>query len=708
MSLRWKLLILLLAIALLPLIFTTIITRNSLRTLGAGVAADVRAGLAARANDHYQQLILAQADAVRLQKVALEQTVRMQARAAERLLANPSAPPATILFTEDFTPVITPVARAAEFRRMPEPSAPEPPPSLSYDHHAIHVAPQVDPVEAYLDTFRLSALVADFRFVRQLNPLLAIWQSTALESGVSAVYPAHGGYPDDYDPRRTDWYRAACADPSKVHWVGPRRAAAADEIVLTAALAIHHPDGSFAGVAAVDVELALVVERLRPPRVLGGEAEAMLVTADLLPDRRAVRPRVVARPAFDVRPDLWDTPMQPQWLESSDTAALEAVCSDMLRGVGGARPLDYGGRRTLWVYGSIDAAGSFLLLIIPYDTVIAEAQAAQAFVLERTGSQLAAAGAVALLAVLVVVLCALVGSRTVTEPIQELVAAADRIATGDFEAHVRVRTADELGRLGRQFNAMVPQLRDHLRLKQSVALAMEVQQHLLPQEAPRLAGFDLAGESVYCDETGGDYYDFLDPVLVGSGRLGVAIGDVTGHGVAAAMLMATARAMLRSCSSRGDSPARTLTDMNRWLYTDMHDGRFMTLHYMVLDAQERSVRWSCAGHDPVIRYDPASDTFDELAGRDLPLGVEPDWQYHDSGPLPLALGQVLVMGTDGVWECRDRRGRFFGKQELRNVIRECADQSAKGICSAIIGAIVAFRRDRRIDDDAAVVVVKVE
>jgi sigma-B regulation protein RsbU (phosphoserine phosphatase) len=290
--------------------------------------------------------------------------------------------------------------------------------------------------------------------------------------------------------------------------------------------------------------------------------------------------------------------------------------------------------------------------------------------------------------------------------VAELARAARRIAAGDLEARASVASRDELGELGRAFNEMVPQLADRLRLRESLNLAMEVQQRLLPAGAPEIPGLDIAGRSIYCDETGGDYYDFLEMTKLDAGRLGVVVGDVTGHGIAAALLMATARALLRSRTDEAGNLARMISEVNRHLVADTGSARFMTLVYLVIDVPQRRLRWVCAGHDAPISYNQAADSFGELSGAGIPLGIEREWAYEEYTQEAPPDGCVVVIGTDGIWEARNPAGEMFGKDALRRVIRENARRSAEEISTAITEALRTFCGTHPQEDDVTLVVLK--
>jgi sigma-B regulation protein RsbU (phosphoserine phosphatase) len=246
-------------------------------------------------------------------------------------------------------------------------------------------------------------------------------------------------------------------------------------------------------------------------------------------------------------------------------------------------------------------------------------------------------------------------------------------------------------------------------LEQIVAelnVAQEVQQSLLPQRAPEGKHFDLAGGSLYCDETGGDYYDYIELPNLGSDVYGVVVGDVSGHGISSALLMASTRAYLRGRVTQPGSIAEIVTDVNRLVSADTMDtGQFMTFFFLVIEARTGRVTWVRAGHDPAIVYSPDSDHFEELKGEGLPLGVNEDWSYEDY-TIMAKPGQILVLSTDGVWEAHNGRGEMFGKKRLKEVIRQTVGFGAEGTRRAIFKAVSTFQGEASQEDDLTLVVWK--
>jgi sigma-B regulation protein RsbU (phosphoserine phosphatase) len=240
-----------------------------------------------------------------------------------------------------------------------------------------------------------------------------------------------------------------------------------------------------------------------------------------------------------------------------------------------------------------------------------------------------------------------------------------------------------------------------------MTLAKEIQQALLPRRAPVVEGMDVAGTSIYCDETGGDYYDYLQVSEPGPGRLAVAVGDVTGHGISAALLMTTARAFLRSRAVHPGDLGQMVTDVNRLLAVDTSEtGNFMTLLLMLVDVVKEEIRWVRAGHEPAILYDPATDSFSELTGGGIALGVDETWTFEEQRHDGWKAGQVILIGTDGIWESENPQGEMFGKERLREIVRRLHSRTAQELMKAINDAVDRFRQDVPRQDDITLVVIK--
>jgi sigma-B regulation protein RsbU (phosphoserine phosphatase) len=245
--------------------------------------------------------------------------------------------------------------------------------------------------------------------------------------------------------------------------------------------------------------------------------------------------------------------------------------------------------------------------------------------------------------------------------------------------------------------------------KKALALAAEVQKSLLPQSKPRIQGLDVAGKNVSCEEIGGDYFDFLGNKDYPNAPFSIVVGDITGHGVDAALLMTSARAFLRMRAAQSGNISDIITEMNRHLALDVLDtGRFMTLFYMAIDPVNERLQWVRAGHDPAILYNPKQNSFEELAGTGIALGVNENFRYEEYKKTGLADGQIVAIGTDGIWEAYNSKGEMFGKERFRNVISRNAKESATHILGAVYEELGQFTEGLKSEDDVTLVVAKVE
>lgn len=306
------------------------------------------------------------------------------------------------------------------------------------------------------------------------------------------------------------------------------------------------------------------------------------------------------------------------------------------------------------------------------------------------------------------ILLTILVSRNLKKPLQEIIRVLQDIHKGNFDRKVRVTSNDEIGYTGDVINEMTQGLKERDRMRQLLEVAKEVQQNFLPKSDPRVAGLDIAGQSIYCERTGGDYYDYLDMGGQQQGKIGVVVGDVSGHGIPSALLMTSVRSSLRQRVSLSGSIAQIVSDVNRQLAKDVvESGRFMTMFYSEIDTRARSIRWVRAGHEPAIFYDPATNAIEELKGPGMALGVDESWQYEENQKAGLTGGQIIVLGTDGIWEAHNARGEMFGKESFFEVIRQNAAKSAAEIVAAIIDVLNRFRQAVIPEDDVTLVVIKI-
>ena len=280
----------------------------------------------------------------------------------------------------------------------------------------------------------------------------------------------------------------------------------------------------------------------------------------------------------------------------------------------------------------------------------------------------------------------------------------ERISRGDLSQKVPVATKDEFGVIAGHTNSMIDGLRHRAELISALKLAEEVQQNLLPQRAPEMPGLDIAGTSIYCDETGGDYFDYFK---LTSDRLGVVVADASGHGVGAAMHMTTVRAFLHFGIRTYQNPAQLLTDINYYVTRDSSEtNRFMSMFFLEVNQAAKILRWVRAGHEPATIFGPSGGKSQDLYGAGVALGVVADYHYTENTLQGWEPGSVIVIGTDGIRETRNSNDEMFGLERLHEVISHNMNASAEVIQNSVIGALRTFQANATQEDDITLVIIK--
>lgn len=388
-----------------------------------------------------------------------------------------------------------------------------------------------------------------------------------------------------------------------------------------------------------------------------------------------------------------------------DADPYNAILNDFLRLRSHTHKVHFHDQESYWAFSPIPHLGVGLVLVVPFQAKT-EVMGLLDAIQKRTRRVEVLTAAFLIILILAATLIAVYFSRLVTKPLEKLTRAAKKLAGGDLQARVSIDSHDEIGELGRVFNRIGPELSQAYDMKRSVELASEIQKHLLPHP-PRIEGFDIFGRTLYSHFAGGDYYDFLCDEA-DQGRLCVAIGDVSGHGVSSALLMASVRSALRMRARMAGTMSEIAESANAVFSEDVEvSGNFVTLFLARFDRDRRQIQWVRAGHDPALLYDPEADTFTSLkgVGKGLPFGINKTEVYLEESH-PFHPGQICFLGTDGIWEAQDAQGTFFGKDRIKQILRENADADAKMIATAVMDAVEVFQTDVGRSDDFTCVVVK--
>ncbi|MFH1138735.1 MAG: SpoIIE family protein phosphatase [Pseudomonadota bacterium] len=547
------------------------------------------------------------------------------------------------------------------------------------------------------------ALLAAANKIAGMFPPHALIIRIRLESGETFAFPEASPTPGPRDVLPAEWYESSRVNLAPT-WSGPE---ADPELRASLALTVplRGPDGVFHGAAAAEVPLGLFFADRPGPPLADPDRDSWVAfpdqSAPSTPPRFASVPLAallfLAKGSPPVAPAAPGSPLP-------DQATLARLFSSPREPHG---MLDYvrDGEEFHLAFARLPGR-ALLATIIPPGSVESSPEPFRRKLLTLIDSQRLTAVYAAIIAIVLVALLSYLAAAAALRPFLQLVAGSRRIAEGDFSVRMESGWKDERDMVCQCFNQMAPKLEEHLRMRQSLGLAQEVQQSLLPQEDPRIPGFDIAGKSVYCDETGGDYYDYFPLGSQAHPKLAVVVGDVSGHGVSSALLMAAARALIRQGAVVSTSMAELIEGVNLGLTRDAYStGQFMTLFYLEIEYQSRRISWVRAGHDPAWLHDPESDSFRELDGQGIALGLDENFEFSAS-ELELKPGQIIVIGTDGIWEMKNGEGRMFGKAKFLEVIRAARDLPAQGIISAVLEALGEHRGAREPEDDVTMVVIK--
>jgi len=702
MKLRWKHFLVLVTASLVPLLTVTWISQNASQRLGKTISGRATDTLTDTVKQEMVRATRSYAASSFRRGVTTKLALQVLAAEAELALVLPPPSLTRIFYAADFDdPLSAPkdMAPSANHPIRSEDGVKTYKP-ISHKHPNFLLAPGTIKEDVAKDIARYTRLNPTLRSLKQHYGEGLIWLYACLENGVHISYPGHGGYPTDYDPRKRTWYKMAIKSKSPT-WI-PVVDATTGQLILTLSMPFSRPDGSLAGAVGMDIKITHALLENETTSRWSQKMSTFIVSAkpnSLLADRKIwvlSSEEKTAPPGSRSVAEL-----------SSQSPEFEELFSRIKNEESGYLDMPYKGVDSLWAYATM-FADQYFVIVVPKSVIMTLPEEVGQMFVEYSKDQKAITGIAVLLALFFVGIVAFFTSRFSTNHILTIIGAWKRLAKGDFSVRLKSRVKDERDQLTQAFNEIVPKIEEHIHMSDALGLAQEVQQSLLPQTDPSLPGFDIAGTSIYCDETGGDYYDFIETNRGGRAGLTVVVGDVSGHGVSSALLMATARALIMLRSSMPGEAANIINDVNRYLSLDTaQTGNFMTFFYCELRERETEVRWIRAGHDPALIYDPSMDAFDELKGRGMPLGLDDSFEYS-SFHRGLAPGQVVMIGTDGIWEMHNKAGEMFGKEALMEIVRNNHMASARQIVYTVTETLERFRGDKAQEDDITLVVIKVE
>lgn len=692
-TIRWKFLIVMIIVAITPLIISAWLEIRSISNLGADIAAQSGKAINEQTrkaleetNRHYSEILEREANTIEL-------VSRLHAMRVTRVLSSELDTSATMVEIPWFEGEATTKSTADDRENV----------TPSLDHQAMFAPPDARSELIDHQARKLLRLQPFYQTVRHQHGDLFYRQYVALESGLLSSFPNLTNLPKEFDVRKRAWYQLQ-KERQTLLWSPPHIDVVSGKEMVNVTMPILSPSGEFIGVSGIDIRLSSLLSALHLPARQQYNSRIFL----------AVVIEAENKPSISIISGSEESPGNNHWQQTSTSRTLildqkqhlDTILADLLDGRSGFIRTSWQGQDYFCVYNPLRTNQSVLLTFVPAKNLLSPALQSARDALVSTERYVNTLLPFAALLTVIIVLIALIGSQRFVKPIKELVEAVNQVGNGNFDVRVNVKTGDELQQLGEAFNTVIPQLKEHTKVQEELSVARAVQQRLLPSSAPQFVGVEIAGRTLYADQTGGDYYDFLELNHHSTSRLGIVLGDVSGHGLAAALMMATVRALLHGSAHSIASPSAVLKHINENLASDLHAGQFMTLFYLQFDTADRSITWADAGHDPAIIYDPEQNEFSELAGEDIPLGVEPNWDYRHDSVTTLTSRSIVLLGTDGIWETKSPTGEHFGKARLRDTLRNLHALPVDEICDHILQALDDFRGASKQRDDVSIVIFR--
>ena len=295
--------------------------------------------------------------------------------------------------------------------------------------------------------------------------------------------------------------------------------------------------------------------------------------------------------------------------------------------------------------------------------------------------------------------------RQMFKPVQRLIESTKEVAQGNWNISIDYRSNDEMGTLAHSFNQMVRSLRENARMWHEFNVARDMQAQMLPKTFPQIDGFQIGAKSMPAKEVGGDFYDFLN---LSEDKLGVVVGDVSGHSVSAAMVMTAAMGAVRFAAEGKTTTDQVLNLVNARLNKDIQNHMFVALFYGIIDCSARKLYYTNAGQTmPYLCREGKVDFLPQAENSDrFPLGIVKSTVYEQLA-FDLKVGDSLVFYTDGIVDAMNGSYESFGFDRLAAAIQESAQHSPDEMVEKLVDEMKSYSGATEVIDDVTVVIVKI-
>ncbi|MDO8871843.1 MAG: SpoIIE family protein phosphatase [Methanoregula sp.] len=535
----------------------------------------------------------------------------------------------------------------------------------------------------------------------------------ATDSGIMRMYPWDDQNPPDYDPRVRDWFINAKTSSGYV-WSGPYVDASGNGLIVTCSRAVPTKYGTW--VIATDVTTDTINQNILG-LTLDGSGYAVLVDS---------RGNVISRPGLSAGNTTWNEAFTTENLFDNPNPGLVETGRKMVAGKSGIDHVRVDNEEIYIAYAPVKSLNWSFALSMPASQIVAPVKTTESKIIESTrisGEHIDAQTTrilqifvgLFIILLIVVILLSFLLARIITQPVELLRQGTVALGKGDLDFHLTIETGDEFEVLAHSFNTMAADLKKNIedlrrttaekeRYAKEMEIAKEIQDNFLPEFTPAIPGIELAATTLPAMEIGGDLYDFI---AVQKERWGLAIADVSGKGVSAALFMALCSTIIRVSGGAEADPSVVLEHANQLIYADGRSSMFITIFYCVLDPVNRKFTYVNAGHNPpmLVRGDPPKvRTLEE--GRCIALGVVPEVKIT-CAELVLEPDDLIVMYTDGVTEAFNPQDEEFGEERLMDYLQKHRNDPVQEIIDGLIDEVRRFCGNRPQSDDITLVIVRV-
>lgn len=541
----------------------------------------------------------------------------------------------------------------------------------------------------------------------------AQWVYIGTESGILRVYPWCTGIDPSFDPRTRAWYRKA-RETGAICWSEPMVDAGGGGLTVTCSKPLCSSDERWFWVICLDVTIETINQDIINTQI-GDAGYALLIDG---------AGNVIARPGLSAGDRKWDESFETENLLRSNISDLRAIAAHMTAGETGIGRCRFEDGEKYIAYAPIRCTKWSVGVVMPVEEIVAPALATKSKIIaatedtsEHVYQQMARMqkifGGVFIALILVVAGLSVSLARIITNPVRALKHGSEALGKGDLDYKVEVKTGDEFEELAESFNQMASDLKTHMnelrrttaekeRMAKELEIAKGIQQSFLPDSIPEIPGIDLAALNLPALEVGGDFYDFI-PIT--TDRWGLAIADVSGKGVPAALFMALSRTLIRASTARNPATVNAIKQANRLICEDSKTSMFVTLFYAILDANKMTLTYVNAGHNPPLLFRSGATDIALLEAKGIAWGVIEQVDLEEV-ELGLKRGDTVVLYTDGVTEALNDAGEEFGSARLMAVLSAQSGSSARELIVQIRDAIQAFTGNPPQFDDITLMVVK--